>query len=140
LFNGEIAFDKKYLFNGFKSYYIQTDMEAMLERIHQAGVRAQMSVISGRFNMPWDRITLEWTSAYNVKRHTVFDATENFSSGSVILQDRFYDGSLLFDGEYTFNSRKVIRSVTPTDLTFGEGTSNLIRSPWARRGLPTARY
>jgi hypothetical protein len=59
LFNGEIAFDKKYLFNGFKSYYIQTDKEAMLERIHPAGVYAEISVISSRLNIPWDRITLE---------------------------------------------------------------------------------
>jgi hypothetical protein len=123
-FNGEIFFDKKYLFNGFKSYYIQTDMESVLEMIHPAGVYAEMSVISSRLNTPWDRITIEWKSTHAVKWHTTFDATKNFNNGSIILQDIFYDNSFLFDGEYNFDSKKVTWSVKPTDLMFNDVCSN----------------
>jgi hypothetical protein len=115
-------------------------MEAILEMIHPAGVYAEMSVISGRLNMPWDRITLEWTSAYSVKWHTLFDAAENFSSGSVILQDRFYDGSIRFDGEYNFNSMKVIRSVTPTDLTFRDVTSDHYNKYTCRKKIKLSNH
>jgi hypothetical protein len=126
-FNGEIFFDKKYLFTGFKSYYIQTDVESILEMIHPAGVHMEISTISNRLNMPWDRITIKWESTYKLNWHIIFDATRNFNNGSIAMQDIFYDGSFLFGGEYNFDSKQIVRSVKPTDLTFKDVSSNHYR-------------
>jgi hypothetical protein len=123
-YNFEVKFDKKHIYNGFKQYYIQTDMESILDMIHPAGVHAEMSILSNRLNLPWDRVTIDWNALITLKWHIIHDSTKAYNSGSITFQNLYFDNSLNFDESYNFDSKKIIRNTGPNDLIYKETLSN----------------
>jgi hypothetical protein len=67
-FNGEIYHNKTHYHNGFKRlYYIEKDMDDILKMVKPAGVWAEMSLLVGRLNVPWDKIVIKWDETVKVK-------------------------------------------------------------------------
>lgn len=126
-YNNEIRYDKKFIYNGFKQYYIKTDMESILEMIHPAGVHVEMTVLNSRLNLPWDRMTIDWSAMIKPRWHVLYDGTKKYNHGSITFLDLYYDGSFNFDKTYTFGSKKIIRTLGPNDLTYKEVLSSYKR-------------
>jgi hypothetical protein len=126
-YNYEIKFDKKYIYNGFREYYIQTDMESILKMIHPAGVYAEMSILSSRLSIPWDRITIDWSAIIKLNWHVIHDSTRAYNSGSITFRNLYFDNTLKFNEAYNFDSKEIIRNVGPNDLTYREALSSHTR-------------
>jgi hypothetical protein len=138
-YNFEIKFDKRYIYNGFKQYYIQTDMESILDMIHPAGVHSEMSVLSSRLNLPWDRATIDWSAVITLKWHVIHDSTRAYNSGSITFQNLYFDATLNFDETYNFDSMKIIRNIGPNDLTYKEALSSHSRKFNYKKTVKTTR-
>jgi len=119
-FDGTVYADKKYNFSGFKQYYIQSDMDEILQIIKPAGVYAEMTMLSSRLNIPWDRVLLNWETVIKTYWHLLFDGTQNFNHGGYYYVNLYFDGSLNANSEYLFDGIKMIRETRSNDLLAGQ--------------------
>jgi hypothetical protein len=118
--DGTWKLDKKYNLSGFKYYYIETDMSEILMRIKPAGVYAEISLLSSRLNIPWDRILITWQTLITIKWHRFLDGTWNLNNGTISFVNRYIDGSWTLNEEYRLDAMKMIRSTNPSDILIGE--------------------
>jgi hypothetical protein len=118
--DGTWKLDKKYILNGFKNYYIETDMDAILRQIKPAGVYAEITVLASRLNIPWDRVLLTWQSAIRTHWHRLLDGTWNLNNGSVSFVNRYLDGSWILNGDHLLDGKTMIRNTKPGDILIGE--------------------
>jgi hypothetical protein len=123
-FDGSIKFDKKYNFSGLGAYYKETNMAEILQKIKPAGVYAEISLLSSRLNIPWDRVLLHWETIIKTKWHILFDGSRNFNA--VILfgnplyyhtrkykirktiqltRQLYFDGRIGANGKFTFSGQ-----------------------------------
>jgi hypothetical protein len=105
--------------NGFKKYYIESNIEDILFRIKPAGVHTEMTILSSRLNVPWDRILLTWESVIKAYWHRCLDGTWNLNNGTISFVNLYLDGSWTLNGEYSLNGQKMIRSTKPDDILIG---------------------
>jgi hypothetical protein len=118
--DGTWKLDKKYNLSGFRRYYIETDMAEILQRIKPAGVYAEMTVLSSRLNIPWDRILFTWQTILKTNWHRLLDGTWNLNNGSVSFIRHYLDGSWNLDGSLNVDGLEMIRSTKPGDILIGE--------------------
>jgi hypothetical protein len=118
--DGTWRLDKKYNLSGFKKYYIETDMAEILRKIKPAGVYAEMTMLSSRLNIPWDRILLTWQTAVKTNWCRLLDGTWNLNNGSVSFIRHYLDGSWNLNGEFNVDGLEMIRSTKPGDILIGD--------------------
>jgi hypothetical protein len=137
--DGTWYLDKKYNLSGFKRYYIETDMAEILRRIKPAGVYAEMTILSSRLNIPWDRIILTWHTTIKTYWHRLLDGTWNLNNGIVSFINRYLDGSWTLNNEYNLDGMKMIRSTKPGDILIGEPLYYHTRTYKRKFSLQTTR-
>jgi hypothetical protein len=93
-------------------------MAEILHKIKPAGVYAEMSVLSSRLNVPWDRILLRWETIIKTYWHWLLDGTKSLNSGGIRYEYSYLNGEIKLDCEYYLDGLKMVRYSKPGDLFF----------------------
>jgi hypothetical protein len=137
--DGTWKLDKTYNLSGFKNYYIETDMAEILRRIKPAGVYAEISVLTSRLNVPWDRVLLARESVIRTYWHRLLDGSWNLNNGSVSFVNRYLDGSWKLNEEFNLDEKRMIRNTRPDDILIGGPLYFHNRSYSKKSSLQTSR-
>ncbi len=65
-YDSSILHDNTISHNGFLQYYILDGLEAIMEKTRAAGVRGETYLLSSRLSIPWDRVTIQLSSAIDM--------------------------------------------------------------------------
>jgi len=117
--DGSIKYTNTYNHNGFFKYYIASDLETILSSIRPAGVYSELSLLASRLNIPWDRVTISWSSKLDANTSQKHDSTIKFNYGSVVFRSIGHDGSIQHDGQYLFNGLRMERIVPKNAKLYG---------------------
>jgi hypothetical protein len=118
-YNGAVTYNKQYTYSGFKKFYILSDMESIFERIKPAGVYGELSILTSRLNLPWDRIIVKWESVVKPYWHILYDGTKKYNAGIWSYIQVKYDGSVFYDSALKYDGLQSVFTIRPNDTLYG---------------------